>query len=62
MEVAPAPAVTNPARRPLLEVVNVSKRFPVRLGPLKKGSVSAVDSLFKGRSVKSVYFPQFVLQ
>ncbi|MGE3856945.1 MAG: ABC transporter ATP-binding protein [Dehalococcoidia bacterium] len=37
----PAPA----PRRDLLEVVNVSKQFPVRLGPMKKGYVSAVDSL-----------------
>ena len=29
----------------LLEVVKVSKRFPVRLGPMKRGYVSAVDSL-----------------
>jgi peptide/nickel transport system ATP-binding protein len=39
------PPTTNPARRPLLEVVNVSKKFPVRLGPMKRGFVSAVDSL-----------------
>jgi oligopeptide/dipeptide ABC transporter ATP-binding protein len=32
-------------RTNLLEVVKVSKRFPVRLGPMKRGYVSAVDSL-----------------
>jgi len=40
IEIAPPPP-----RRDLLEVVNVSKRFPVRLGPMKRGYVSAVDSL-----------------
>jgi flagellar FliL protein len=29
---------------------------------LKQDILAAVDSLFKGHSVKSVYFPQFVLQ
>ena len=32
-------------RPPLLEVRNVSKSFPVRLSPFKKGYVSAVDGL-----------------
>ncbi|MFA7248835.1 MAG: ABC transporter ATP-binding protein [Dehalococcoidia bacterium] len=39
------PVPASPGRRNLLEVVKVSKRFPVRLGPLKRGYVSAVDSL-----------------
>ncbi len=46
--VAPArtgPAEGAPFRPPLLEVIKVSKRFPVRLGPMKRGAVSAVDSL-----------------
>jgi peptide/nickel transport system ATP-binding protein len=34
-----------PGTPPLLEVKNVSKRFPVRLGPMKKGYVSAVEGL-----------------
>src|SRR5690606_8131677 len=41
---SPAPSEA-PGTPPLLEVKDVSKRFPVRLGPLKKGYVSAVDGL-----------------
>lgn len=37
--------VLPPGTPPLLEVQDVSKRFPVRLSPLKKGHVSAVDGL-----------------
>ncbi len=35
----------EPGRPPLLEVKGVSKRFPVRLGLMKKGYVSAVEDL-----------------
>ncbi len=48
-ELVPVPtedhAETAVYRRPLLEVVKVSKKFPVRVGPLKREYVSAVDSL-----------------
>ena len=47
-EIAPhvltEPATPTPLR-PLLEVVKVTKRFPVRVGPFKREYVSAVDSL-----------------
>jgi oligopeptide/dipeptide ABC transporter ATP-binding protein len=36
---------TPPGTPPLLEVKDVSKRFPVRISPTKKAYVSAVDSL-----------------
>jgi peptide/nickel transport system ATP-binding protein len=39
------PEIEQPGRPPLLEVQGVSKHFPVRLGLLKKGYVSAVDDL-----------------
>jgi peptide/nickel transport system ATP-binding protein len=41
----PVISMEPPGTPPLLEVRDVSKRFPVRLSPLKKGYVSAVDGL-----------------